>query len=919
MRFPANDTAADMNESDSFGQWLKFARRARDLTREALADLVSCAPPTLAKIEQGSRRPSRELATLLVEALQVPLEQRVQVLQLARLSLSEPRATKQASNSAGEPNRTQGAPLGSALRAPALPAAPTPLIGRAAEQAEVLRRLSDPACRLLTLVGPGGIGKTRLALQAATAAPFADGVAWVELATLSAAAHVAPAIAAAVGCALAGAEAPDAQLLAWLCDRRQLIVLDNLEHLLDAAPLLAVLLRQAPGVTLLATSRERLRIQGEWVVEVHGLAVPDEPRTIQRGADHPVGTRPQGQPRTADEVHPTHSALRDTQDTARSTSVDLERYDAVLLFLARARQARGDFALTPANRQAIAWICRLLDGMPLGIELAATWTRLMTCQEIADEIARSLDFLSRADRDTPARHHSMRAVFDHSWQLLTEDERRALAAFSVFRGGCRQEAAQQVASATLPTLAALVDKSLVRATRETTGVSRYDLHELIRQYAADRLGADAEAQQAVAARHSHYYAALLHRQLPDLFSARRDAVFAALEPELDNLRQAWGWAVGQCDTTALGMMGQALQSIYEDCGWLQEGAVLFGLAEQALRAAVGENGGGSLDMQRTLGQLLGRHGYFLSRCGQFAAAWELLQESLALLRDGERSLALADTLMNLGFVAYQQGEYAAARGWLHESVTIAGALNEHFYQGLGLSFLGMVALAQGQHDEARARFAQALAIGRVNGQPRGLTIALSFLGRTVLAQGCLDEAQALLEESVAVSARAHDRWGMGCALHHLGMLALAQGEATEAQYLTREAADLFAALSDQRAYGLALASLGDTALALDDAAAARQAFTDALRLAVEDDILPVRWHALLGVATLHARDHRLVDAYALVLVIGQHPALDHAVRTRTEQLRAEIATILPAPARRAATDQARRFSLEQLMIQVAHM
>jgi predicted ATPase/transcriptional regulator with XRE-family HTH domain len=910
-----------MYDSDSFGQWLKSARRARDLTREALAELVSCAPPTLAKIEQGSRRPSRELATLLVEALQVPPDERAHVLRLARLALSKPRTMQQAADSAGAPDSAEGAPPETARRASALPAAPTPLIGRAAERVEVLRRLGDPACRLLTLVGPGGIGKTRLALQVAAAAHFADGVAWVELAVLGTAMHVAQAIAAAVGCAFAGPDAPEAQLLAWLRERRQLIVLDNLEHLLDATPLIAAILRHAPGITLLATSRERLRIQGEWVIEVHGLAFPNDRDRRQETRDKQTRDQESGM---------------DQFSVSSLSSPDLERYDAVLLFLTRARQVSGDFALTPANRQAVARICRLLGGMPLGIELAAAWTRTLTCEEIADEIARSLDFLALADRDSPPRHRSMRAVFDHSWQLLTDRERRVLAALSVFRGGCDRQAAAAVLSSEfsvlsteqhsielrtqnsklLTVLAALVDKSLVRATRDAAGVSRYNMHELIRQYAAERLGADASTQQRVAALHGRYYAALLHQRLPDLFSARRAAAFVELEPELDNLRQAWVWAVGQRDTTALGMMGQALQSIYEDRGWLQEGELLFGQAAQALRAAIGDPGGAARDTRRTLGHVFGRYGYFLSRRGQLSMAWDLLQESLTLLQDGEWSLALADTLMNLGFIAYQQGEYTTASGWLHESTTIAGALHEQFYQALGLIFLGMVALAQGGYAEARARLEQALAIERVNGQPRGLTMALSFLGRTALAQGRLDEAQALLRESVTVSGSAHDRWGMGYALHHLGLLALAQGEVTEAHFLQHEAAEIFAALGERRAYGLALASLGDAALALGDAAAARRAFADVLRLAVEAYILPVGAHALLGVARLYLRDDRLIDAYTLLVVIGQHPVVDHAVRARAEELRAEIVAQLPVSVRSAAEDRARTDSLERLMAQV---
>ncbi|NJO82992.1 MAG: XRE family transcriptional regulator, partial [Blastochloris sp.] len=477
-----------MDAAESFGVWLREARRARDLSREALAERASCAVPTLAKIEQGSRRPSRELASLLLDVLQTDPGQREHVLWLARL----PRA---GSNRQPEPSNYGEAPT--ALSA--LPTAPGPLIGRAAELQMLREQLVAPSCRTITLVGPGGVGKTRLALEVATepGSRFADGVAWVALADVSGAEGVGPAIAEATGCPLRGDSPLDTRLIAYLRERRLLLVLDNLEHLLAATPLLDAVVRHAPGVTLLSSSRERLGLAGERVIELDGLGVPS----------------PQAEP-------------------------SLEQYDATLLFITRAHQAGGALTANSTNRQAIAQICRLLEGVPLAIELAATWTRILSCVELAAELAHGLALLATTAAHVPLRHRSMHAVFGHSWGLLADDERRALAALSIFTGGFTRTAAERVAHVSLGVLAKLVEKSLLRR-QERAGQSRYRLHELVRQYAAERL-APGEAP-ALGARHSAFYAELLAASLPELQAGPQTQALARLEDERANIRQAWAW------------------------------------------------------------------------------------------------------------------------------------------------------------------------------------------------------------------------------------------------------------------------------------------------------------------------------------------------------------------------------------------
>jgi predicted ATPase/DNA-binding CsgD family transcriptional regulator len=462
--------------------------------------------------------------------------------------------------------------------APQLPAQTTAFIGRTRELDDLASLLLE--CRFVTLIGPGGIGKTRLALEtAAHLRGYRDGAYFVPLQPLDSSAYIVPTIADALDFKFFSNEDSKTQLLNYLRRKNLLLILDNFEHLLDGVEIVNELLSQASQVSVLVTSRERLNLFGETVYSLDGMSVPKD-------------------------------AILD----------QISDYSAVQLFIDHAKRTRPTFKLNERDAQHVAAICRLVDGIPLAIVMAASWMNALSLAEIADEIRKSLDFLEIETRDVPARHRSMRAVFDQSWRLLSEDEQGVFSRLTVFRGGFTREAAQMVAGASLRTLSSLVNKSLLYRNADT---GRYNIHELLRQYGEAKLhvsGQFEETQQA----HIAYFINFMEQQWPRFKTPERFDATGKVEVDFENVRVMWLTLIEQRRGEDLRRVASSLWAFLEARDRHFEGRQLF---EQAVAVVT--------EPTPARGHLLSRLGYFYFRYRELEKAEALSREAIALLESSE--------------------------------------------------------------------------------------------------------------------------------------------------------------------------------------------------------------------------------------------------------------------------------------------
>ncbi len=851
----------EQNSPIIFSEWLKRRRKALDMTQNELAKRAGCSVSALRKIERGDRRPSKQLAGLLAKALEIPEQEQQTFIRIARGELNLERLSQRSLEHARplpDIASLRQAQPGSAFeainRTPTplyrIPLQATPLIGREAEFAALERLFNDPQCRLLTLTGIGGIGKTRLAIEFALSkqAEFPGGVFYIPLTSVNSPQKIVPAIADVLGFGFSGPSDPKEQLLNYIASNiRQdaLLIFDNLEHLLvqtstkddqsGVVELTAEILQRLPNVKILGTSRERLNIHGEWTYELHGLSVP--PTDF-------VGC--------------------------------LEEYDSIALFVKSAQRIRSDFQAAIEDQLHLIQISQLVEGVPLAIELAAAWVGMLSCQEIAREIKSNMDFLTTSLRDIPERHRSIRATFDHSWKLLSDRERWALCQLAVFHGGFDRNAAQQIAGATLPLLASLSAKSLVRRTE----YGHFDLHEVIRQNALSHLN-DHPLNYDTHARHSEYYLTLVRDSGSLLKSSAQQATIRQLTGEIDNVRAAWVWAVNQYNFDQLGQAGRGFGWYFEITGLYLEGIEQLELLVQALKAEPQDE-----QRCRLMGLTLIHQALLYLRKGEFDLARELYKESILILRPiGDQAL-LADALVFFGTVLHLQGEYERARSSLEEGLFFARQSNELWFEALAIYNLGHIDSLVGRYAQGYEQMLAGLAMWRTLGDPHSIALGLNFLIPTLNKLGRFEEAKSFMYESIALCEQSRNRWGKGTAYRYLGLTYLAEGQFTEAQTHLLKSLEIFGEFAVGWDIARSLTYLGDVAMLADNFGAARKNYLDALRSSLEANAIPIALDALLGLGELQAQNGKLENALLLCYYILNHPSSEGGTKSRAKQLQA---------------------------------
>jgi predicted ATPase/transcriptional regulator with XRE-family HTH domain len=837
---------SDLETPGSFGDWLKARRKALDLTQEELSARAGCSVFALRKIETGERRPSKQLAGLLAAALEILEEDKPTFIRVARGELTFERLRLSQPDSHSASPSPQPAPHH-------LPLPSSPLLGRDPELAAMEKIFNNPQCRLLTLTGMGGIGKTRLGIEFASCQRnrFPDGVHYVPLASINSAELIIPTIAETLELSFSGPMDLQEQLFDYLAHsvkQPALLVLDNLEHLLAqssaVAGLVADILQRFLNIKILCTSRERLNLHDEWTYELHGLPIPPYEFLDK-----------------------------------------LEDYSAAELFLQRAHQIHAEFELTETDRPALVRICHLVEGIPLAIELAAAWVGMLSYREIAQEIERNIDFLTTSMRDIPERHRSLKATFDHSWHLLSDAERDTLGRLSVFHGGFDRLAAEKVADATLPLLASLVSKSLVRRTED----GRYDLHEVIRQYALAHLEEESEKNLETRDAHSSYYLNFAAEREMALKSARQRYAVQEILGEMDNLRAAWSWMF-QRETFEEG--GKAIRSLgwfFEVSGLVHEGIEHFEPLVRTIKAKPA-----SPILQRVLGEACTQQGILCFRKGLYEHAVSLMEESVRLLRPLGDTGLLVDALVYLGIIMHLNGELDRSQALLEEGLSYAQGPKFEWFAAYAIYNLGYIASLRGDYTQGREQMMEGLAIWRRLGDPHSIALGLNYHVPTLVALGCYDEARTNLQESLELCQASNNRWGMGTAYRHLGWVAKAQGKLEEAQSFLHKSLETFGDYIIGWDISQTLIVLGETIALTGDHPKARELLLTALRLARDIHSAPLMLEALAGLASLEMRlnPEPIID---WLMLIKEHPAAKQDVKDRACRLYKELGSTHKLP------------------------
>jgi predicted ATPase len=664
-----------------------------------------------------------------------------------------------------------------------LPHLLTAFVPRPDETTLIAETLNRVECRLLTLTGIGGIGKTRLALQTAAdqVAHFGDGTFFVPLVSVQQSDQAVFAIGNALKIAFKGLQDATDQLIGYVRDKTILLVMDSFEHVLGAATLIDELLVNAPRLKIVVTSRERLDLSGEWIVPVGGMGYPD---------------------------------------TAHAP--DWDSFSAVQLFIQSVRRVQPRFDPN-ANREAVVAVCQAVEGIPLSLELAATWAHSFTIAQILQCMENGLDFLVTSARNIPERHRSLRVVFDQSWELCSALEQQVLRQLAVFRSHFRFEAAAAIAGATTDDMAHIIEKSMVRVQDQ----EHYDIHQLLRQYLLERL-VEANEDRATRDRHLAYYLALSDAAAPELRGANQIEWLERLDADHANIRDAVLWALedGQTDAALriegnLWMFWRSRNHSTEALQWIEQTLAQYAnvnttlYANAAYAAGIFSSAQGdyakaehyhrqALDIRQDLNDQVGISaslnslGILAWTRREYDKAQTLLEQSLAIRRAGGNTLGQATTLGNLGVLLVEMNDHPQASRYFEEALVLHKQLDDLQGIALILANLGGLSYLQGDYQQSRAYYEETLEIERRVGRNLNIAEVLRNLSEIAIWNAEYAAARAMLDESLQLCLQVNDKSGVAKTYIKQGWLAYNTDQIAQAMHLAEQGILVLRAIGDRR-------------------------------------------------------------------------------------------------------------------------
>ncbi|MBX3085307.1 MAG: tetratricopeptide repeat protein [Anaerolineae bacterium] len=773
----------------------------------------------------GSRAEAEQLLQLMQLKPTAFTEQEWQSPPLVALDAGSPIATAEIPSAAVTTPSQMGSP----------PATSGHLLGRDDLVSTLQQRLNDPTVRLVTLTGSGGVGKTRLAIELAQhmSATYQDGVVFVPLASINDPLLVASEILHALKLKGDSQQTPDDQLKQYLAERRMLLILDNFEHVMGAAPMVSALIGAAPRLCILVTSRTVLNLYGEYQVRVPPLALPQPQQTLTTLAEQP----------------------------------------SVALFVARTQAVRSDFALTEANANAVAEICIRLDGLPLALELAAARCRLFSPKALLQRLDQPLALLSSTSSDVSARQRTLRDTIAWSYHLLHDMEQRLFTFVSLFPGGCTADAAEMIyqdqppigLDTALEVVSSLLDKSLLYQQEGQDHQVRFLMLETLREYAIEQI-TDSGAIDGLRELQLQYYRQVVHEVAPQLSGEKQQETIDLLEAEHDSLRAILAWALIYRPMEALKLCGDAWYFWFVR-GYYTEG---YRWMSQALQAPLTDEA--TEEDQAEYAKALHGMGSILYSLGNYEQAAQHLESALAIRRRLNDSVGIMSTLNNLGNVAWDRSQLDQAQAYYEEVIAlgqqtgnkrmVANASNNlgsllwqrddledaqrHLQRALAvwrelqnklglsqvLSNLGIIAVKQSQFDRASVLYAESLALARELGDRQSISASLNNIGEVALHKGDYAQAQRYFEEALALKREVNYAWGISTSLRNVGLALLFQHEMGRAIVALQEGMTIMRELGDRHMMASNLEALGVASTRLGDVDGALAYHHEALTLSI---------------------------------------------------------------------------------------